>query len=437
MPVASDLTRPANPETRKAKQMVALPSTPMRDADEKVSATARGGSRGRIPSQRTRVVIITNILPPYRLPLCRSLASRSDFEFEIWLMATHEKNRRWSVEQAGLPVRRFADRGVDFSDKEGPVVHFNPGMLLALWRERPTLVILGGYDSATNDAAAVFLKILRIPFLFWIESTRLERGVLRYLAGPMLRILVRSSGGVIVPGLSAEEYALDLGGNSLQAFRSPNSVDVTRFAPETLPGARVALRRSLGLPNGVLFLYVGRLTERKGLLDLIGAFTIIASQEKNAHLIVVGDGPLSASLSYRIARDPLVRNRIHLRGYRSYDELPLYYAACDIFVFPSHRDAWGLVINEAMSSGLPVISTDRAGAARDLLEDGFNGYVIPYGDRTQLSNRMRELFASDELRIQMGKMARERVVSGFTPERQTRGIIDAVKAVLAKDEDQC
>lgn len=291
------------------------------------------------------------------------------------------------------------------------------------------MVVLGGYDSATTLVAPILLKILSIPYLFWIESTRSERRLLRELAKPLLRLLVKSSQGVIVPGRAAREYALDLGAVSSHIFISPNSVDPTRFSPPEGRRARRELRDQLNLPTGVLFLFVGQLIERKGVRDAIEAFAGAASSDSNAHLVIVGDGPLRAPLLQRVLRDPVVLGHVHIRGYCSEEDLPRYYAACDAFVFPTHQDVWGFVLNEAMSSGLPVVSSDRAQAAKDLVHQGLTGFVVPSGDINALSGRMMDLLHSEELRIHMGQRARGQIVERFTPELAAARFVDAIRFV--------
>lgn len=382
-----------------------------------------------------RVVRVTNLIPPYRLPVWQAIDRRGEVRFETWLMASGEKNRRWTLPSAEvLNYRVFPDWGIDLSHRDMFIAHFNPGILNGLAREKPDLVILGGYSSPTCMLAVPVLRKHSIPFLFAIESTDVGDPESDSLLGRGLRLLrrklVSTSSGVLVPGRAARNHAMGLGVPSQRIFLAPNSVDTDRFRPAPSRQKREEFRSVLGLPGGTLCLYVGGLSERKGLRVLLQAFRSSRRKLPDIHLVIVGEGPLREALSGHVDGDSVLKGHVHLAGFCSEEQLPLYYSACDLFVFPTRYDIWGMVLNEAMSSGLPVISSDGAGASMDLVDEGVTGYRVTAEDSEALEEALTRLGGDSALRQRMGHNARRRILSGFTPRHQADGVVRAVLQTL-------
>jgi glycosyltransferase involved in cell wall biosynthesis len=131
-------------------------------------------------------------------------------------------------------------------------------------------------------------------------------------------------------------------------------------------------------------------------------------------LLLLGDGPEEAQLR-RACADRGIENVV-FAGFKQKPELPRYYAMADVFVFPTLGDPYGLVVDEAMACGLPVISTSAAGEIRDRIEDGVNGYIVPPEDVVTLSERMLYLAKNSDLRSRMGDASSYKI-QGRTPEK--------------------
>lgn len=379
-----------------------------------------------------RVVRITNLIPPYRLPTLELLLGSPSIHFEQWVMSASEGNRRWDFAQVASRVRLFRDWGVDLSRRDMFTAHFNPGMLLELSRRPPDLVILGGYEQPTCLQAGFLLERMGIPFLLSSESISLRDSLAGRRVPFLVQKLVQRSEGVIVPGRASRTHFLDLGVPADRIFVAPNAVDAERFAPSRSIEEKQATRRALGLPDKTLCLYVGRLTPDKGIGDLLDAFASTKPDEKNLHLVIAGEGRLRAQIESRISEDQSLRGTVSLVGYVEEQLLPKYYLASDIFVFPTRRDIWGLVLNEAMCAGVPAVASDGAAGALDLIEDGVSGLLFPRGQPRDLAAAIGKLLEDPPLRIQMGNRARERILAGFTPEHQARGFLQAIHTTLGR-----
>jgi glycosyltransferase involved in cell wall biosynthesis len=182
-----------------------------------------------------------------------------------------------------------------------------------------------------------------------------------------------------------------------------------------------------GLREGdIRILYLGRLEPHKGIEDLLQAYRAVVTRRPDVSLLIVGDG----SLRERVVAAQAECESIRYVGRLSGDDVWAAYGAADIFVLPSHAEPWGLVVNEAMAAGLPVIVTDRVGCVDDLVQDGVTGLVVPAEKPDRLAAAMSRLVESPELRRTMGKRGGE-LISGWTLRNQAERTVAAWRDALA------
>jgi glycosyltransferase involved in cell wall biosynthesis len=263
-----------------------------------------------------------------------------------------------------------------------------------------------------------------VPFLAWIESTARDQRNGRYLAEFLKKRFVRRCDGLVVPGKSSFEYARSFGVREKIIFTAPNAVDTELFAreAEAIRQDASAHLRSLRLPSR-FFLFAGRLVPEKGVFDLLDAYGKIDSQLRSEiGLVLLGEGRSRREL---IQRASVIKpGSVHFAGFIHREHLASYYGLAEVFVFATHTDPWGLVVNEAMACALPVISTNAAGCAADLVQDHWNGRVVPAGDSELLAAAMDELARNAPLRSLMGQRSRERIQQ-YSPEACAVGIAEA------------
>ena len=171
-------------------------------------------------------------------------------------------------------------------------------------------------------------------------------------------------------------------------------------------------------------LYAGKLSPRKRPLDLVRAAARIAA-DCPLSVVLVGDGSERRTLEDEIGRAGLRYARI--TGFVNQGEISRYYAACDVLVLPSSHEPWGLVLNEAMCFGVPVIASDAVGAAPDLARVGENGAVYPVGDVGALAQALRVILRDPVRRAAMGARSRE-IVRGYSYDADVQGILDALRS---------
>ncbi|HEY1272253.1 MAG TPA: glycosyltransferase family 4 protein [Terriglobales bacterium] len=369
------------------------------------------------------VVILTEIIAPYRIPVFNALARRSDVDVHvIFLSQTDPTSRYWKVYKDEicfsyevLPEWRRRLGGYH--------VLVNWGLSSALDRVSPEVLVCGGYNYPASWRALRWAASHRVPFLLWTESTAADRRHKYFHVEYLKRHFFERCAGFVVPGLSSLNYVRDLGVTQALTFVAPNAVDNQFFAEKAmLPSGSVTGPRQ-GLPDRY-FLFVGRLVREKGVFDLLEAYAKLSPDIRvKVGLVFVGSGRAERELIER--SKAILPGSIQFAGFIQKEELALTYACADMLVFPTHTDPWGLVVNEAMACGLPIICTTVAGCAADLVQDGWNGRVVTPQSVEQLVEAMNSLARSPELRSQMGRHSRERIAH-YSPEAWAAGMAAAV-----------
>lgn len=271
---------------------------------------------------------------------------------------------------------------------------WNPELPARLRGWRPDAVLVTAYNFATIGNLLVRWGADDAPLVFRGDSHRLvpRNGPLESLRRSVIAAVLRRFRAFLYVGSANLEYFALHGVGPERLFFSPHAVDNERFAA-TRAAAQAeapAWRRSLGIPEGCrVVLFAGKFEEKKRPLDLLRAF-IGAGLERTV-LLFVGSGPQETALRAAAAG----REDVYFAPFRNQSQMPLTYAAGDVFVLPSFGPAetWGLAVNEAMCMGLPAIVSDHVGCARDLVLPGVTGLVFPAGDVAALRDALRATFA--------------------------------------------
>ena len=217
------------------------------------------------------------------------------------------------------------------------------------------------------------------PWCFWGERPGLRKPKFagRLFRQWKLKMLRRSRAPIWGIGEFALQQYRDEFGRDRSYKNVPYFSDLDRFA--CVARKRDSSRR--------VFLFCGSLSVRKGVDVVARAFVRLVREGRDVQLRIVGDGDLRDSL--RRTLEP-VNERVEFTGFTPWDQLPVVYSGADVLCVPSRYDGWGLVVPEGLASGLPVIATDRMGAAFDLIKSGVNGWLTQAGDDEAVFKAMRE-----------------------------------------------
>ncbi len=251
-------------------------------------------------------------------------------------------------------------------------------------------------------------KLRGARWMFWGEKLGPRSRKHDLLSAPL-----RRAAGIAAIGSWAErDYAARFPG--VPVFNIPYHCELRPFldAPRT-PRE----------PGTVTFLFCGQMIARKGLDHLLAAF---ATLPENARLLLVGR---KAELPQMLAALPAaVRERIRYAGFQSPDALPGFFAQADVFVLPSRYDGWGVVVNQALAAGLPVLCSDQVGAGFDLVSTE-NGFTFRADDRADLTEKMRRFTNTPALTETLGAASRKRAAE-WLPACGAERWVAALRAIL-------
>ena len=342
---------------------------------------------------KRRIALLTEIPAPYRIPLFNALSGTPGMELRVLFLAERDPRRQYTVYEQEFSFDRGVLPGTG-ALLRGRWIMFNRGTQRELDRFDPDMVLLGGWNQPAFWSGLRWARRHKRPVVLWVESTLHDERSGSVVLERLKRRAVASAAGFLVPGRAAREYVESLGVPRPRIVIAPNAVDLTIFGQSPRRDER----------DGCTFLYVGRLAQEKGLDVLLDAF-----DEVPGKLLLAGSGPQEEELRARAGA------RVHLLGQVSREALPSLYASADCFVLPSRSEPWGMVLNEAAAAGLPLVATEAAGAAHDLIEEGVNGYRVPVDDPSALAEALKRVAGSAEWRAAAGERSRE-LTEGYTGE---------------------
>jgi glycosyltransferase involved in cell wall biosynthesis len=382
---------------------------------------------------------------PYQIPLYRKIAADPRIEFTaIFASSAGVRPEKlgfshpvaWDIDALdgyrSVFLKRAERSGIESASF---LRHRDFDVVTTLLRSDFEVLWSHGYSSLTHLLAIGTQLARRRPVLIRDDQTLLH-------PRPLIKKLVKS---VALGGILKRSFALYVGVENrrwfesygvppAKQFRVPWCVDNAYFREQTarLARSRSELRQQFGIPahSGPVVLSVARLIPKKQPLFLLEAFRRLR-ERMHCCLLFVGSGELEEEIRHEI-RERQIPDVI-LSGFLNQSQIAHAYAAADVFALPSKmHETWGLVVNEAMNFGLPVIVSNKVGCAPDLVHEGVNGFVVSADDPGKLAERLEALVGSRELRGEFGAASLE-LVSRFTYEAAADGILRAVEAAVGSD----
>ena len=333
-----------------------------------------------------RVLFITNYAAPYKVEFYDELSRYLDVTVLFADKIEDQKHRtsEWFTQGNG------GFHAVQLTRSVGTLNGENLCVDVMKWVRKPwDAIVLGGYSSPTLMFAMAYLRLMRIPF--WME---VDGGIIRQdtpLKYKIKRLLVSGASAYLSSGKATTEYLVHYGAKSEKVWEYPFT---SLFEKDILPKPvsaeeKQTLRQELNLQEGKVILSIGQFIHRKGFDILLKA---AARLPEDTHIYIVGGEPTE---EYRQLCTELSLKNVHFLGFMNKERLLQFYKAADLFVLPTREDIWGLVINEAMAFGLPVVTTDRCVAGLELVEDGVTGYIVPVEDVNALADKINLTLSGD------------------------------------------
>jgi glycosyltransferase involved in cell wall biosynthesis len=402
------------------------------------------------PTRSVKLAYLVSHPIQYQAPLLRRLAQEADIDLTVFFCSD-------------FSLRSYADKGFgvgvqwDVPLVDGYRHEFLPALPF-LGKETPNPLNFGifsrlkgrdgarpfdalwlhGYSSASAIQALLAAKVLGIPVLLraepWLKDR--PRGPAKlWLKRLLFHGLKRLVAGVLPIGTRNCVYWRHYLGDELPHWRVPYAVDNGYFEGRSHAAAvgRAALQAELDLdPARPVILFASKLQSRKRCMDLLEAYLALApasGDEPHPYLVLVGDGEERPALERRAAASGLTS--IRFCGFRNQSELPRFFDLATVFVLPSQHEPWGLIVNEVMNAGKPVILADDVGCHPDLLTDGVEGYLFPTGDVASLTACLQKVLAEPDTAARMGHNARRRI-QPWNFDADIRGLRQALAATTGR-----
>jgi glycosyltransferase involved in cell wall biosynthesis len=345
--------------------------------------------------QRHKALFLTIVPSPYQRDLFGALAARNDVDLSVCYMHARSPENPWPEK----PLRPFERIMPGFClPLGGAQAHVNWGLPNV---SEFDVVVLSSFTSLTGQWLTRG-RLRRRPWLFWGERLNRNSGLKALVQEGLAAPISRASGIVGIGRAAEEDYRRRF--PNLPHFCIPYHCDLSPF---------FAIRRRHEAGAPLTFFFCGQMIRRKGVDLLLLAFDRLIALGFDARLLLVGR---EADLPKFLAKvRPATRLRIRYEGFQAPERLPEYFGMADVFVLPSRYDGWGVVINQALAAGLPIITSDAVGAGFDLVENGINGLRVIADDVDVLYRAMEMLALSPTLARQWGQSSRKKA-RDITPE---------------------
>lgn len=325
-----------------------------------------------------RVAVLTNTVPEYRRPVLERVSEEPGVKLEVFVSLPEgvaDPRARESLtlrHPKGVNLRRrMRHHGTGTEQVEW--LHIPLMLIVDLLRFRPSVIISGEF-GLRSLIALLAARLLGSRFVLWSEEIKENAAAASGLRRHLRRLLIGSADAFLAWGRPAENYLRMWGVPNHKIHYCAQAVDNGFWLGQSRRCQRDVFRQANQL-RGKVFIAVGRLMPRKGFDKLIVAWEAMGSQAKQQNtLVIVGGGEHEAHLRDMVSSRGIPN--VLFAGPQPPDQLGMWYGAADVFVFPSLVDVWGLVVNEAMACGLPVLASRHAGASQELVANNGVGELF-------------------------------------------------------------
>jgi glycosyltransferase involved in cell wall biosynthesis len=395
-----------------------------------------------MPDRRYRVLVVASHPVQYMAPLFRRMVSHPALDLQVVYCtmrgaeAAHDPefgtSVQWDVPLLdGYTWSQARNLG---SGKESFFGLMNPGLWNLIRRERFDAVLaFTGYLRASFWIALLAAKLSKTAFLFGTDTTTLAprdgrpwKTVSKRILWPSL---FRLADQVIVPSSRSRDVILSLGIPGERITLTPYSVDNDWWFQQSSRVDRAATRAAWGAsPKDYVILFCAKLQPWKRPIDLLRAFA--KANLSNSLLVFAGEGPLRSQLESE-ASALSVSSRVRFLGFVNQSQLPAVYTSADVMVLPSEYEPFGVVVNEAMCCGCPVLASDQVGAARDLVAPVAPQFVFSCGDTDALAAVLKgALNVPDQLQS-VARAGREHIRT-WSPEANIAATVEAIRTAVTR-----
>lgn len=336
-----------------------------------------------------RVAIITNIPSPYRVDFFYYLQTNyKNYRFYIIYSSINEDNRSWDINNQKIINSIFLKSKTIKIKKNMDIkyIHIPRGVGKTLSKIKPDVVIGSEYNP-TILKTVYWCKKRKIPYISWTDGTLNSEKNINFIQKVSRKYIISNSNAYIASSTKSKEAQIYYGANPKNIFISYLTVDINAYIQQRIKNDKFQI------------IFVGRLIKGKGIDLLLKALSQITYDYK---LIIAGDGDELYNLK-QYTKELGIECKVNFAGFLQREELKRYYASSSLFILPTLGDCYGLVILEAMCASLPVIASTYADGAKDLIEEGKNGYIINPYNTNELAKIIMRLMNDNRLLEDLSK----------------------------------
>lgn len=378
-------------------------------------------------NKKLRVLLTTNIPAPYMIDYLTELGRKTELTVLFEVAKAKDRDDSWYGNENKNFNAVFLN-GIPCGSETG----FSLKVLKYLSVKKFDRIIIADPTTPTGIVALLYCRWLRVPFI--LQSEGGISGTGNGLKEKFKKYIMEKA-EYYLTGMGGEnDYFLRYGATNDRLksypFSSLSNQDLLN-AKELLKLNKSEHRRNLGISERYVVLSVGRFSYLKGYGKGYDILMRMAERtEKDIGFYIVGDEPTQEFLCWKKEKN---LEHVHFVPFKSKNELAYYYAAADVFAILSRGDTWGLVVNEAMSYGLPVVSSDKCVAGVELIQHGVNGFVVPLEDENDIFKLITELVYDEKKRTEFGRASLKKI-EAYSTENMADVIYAELRRNHIKDE---
>lgn len=354
-----------------------------------------------------KIMFLSNIPSPYRLDFFNELGKYIDLKVVFEAKRNLKLNKQW-----------YSDEFKNFKAiflKEGEIEErkVNWKILKYINKKNQDLIVVTNYSYFTELVAILYIKLKHIPYCMEVDGgvIRNEKWIIRKFK----TFLIKGAKAYISPSKDTDKFLIHYGADKDKIYRySFTSLKKDDLLNNLLSiDEKVKIRQELGISEQKMIISVGQFIHRKGYDILLKS---CENLDKNIGIYIIGGNPTE---EYLKLKENLNLTNVHFINFKTKEEIKKYYKAADLFVLPTREDIWGLVINEAMGHGLPIITTDKCIAGLELVKDYENGFIVPVENSDLLQKNIEKILKDESLCNKLSKSSLEKIKK-YTIENMVR-----------------
>lgn len=346
---------------------------------------------------KAKVFVLSTFPAPYRIGVFNELNKYVDLTVYFERVFDESRNPEWFE-------KNFNDiKGGLLLGADDPKKKLKTEIIKLILKNNFDLVLVYEYSTPTAALLMLICRIMGIPYFINVDGAFIKGNPIK---NAVKKIFISGAEACLANGEHAKKYLLKFGAKEEQIFNHNFSSLYTKDIITNVINneTKKSLKRKYNLPENKTAISVGQFIYRKGFDILIKAWNEVNSE---FNLLIIGGGEMENELKEQI--DSFKLTNVNLIGFKHKEELFDYFKACDLFILPTREDIWGLVVNEAMACGLPVLTTDKCIAGLELIENYLNGFIVPVEDSKALAGRINQLLTNDRMIEEMGKRNLEKI----------------------------